>query len=76
MENLGDIGVSFASCDSVDDLKGLLGDIKATIPPDQQALDRIVLIVPNELRKKLGWPKDRTPQPAIFKHDLVFRPPV
>ena len=34
---------------------------------------RIVLIVPEQIRAVLNWPRNATPVPAIFEDSLVFR---
>jgi len=76
MGNLGPIGVSFAYADTRDELLNGLRGFMESMPPEQADLDRIVLIIPNSLRERLGWPKDCAPQPTVFAHDLVFAPPV
>jgi hypothetical protein len=74
MENLGTIGVSYATVDSPRDLAGAAGELRDSIPADAADLDRIVLIIPERVRKRLGWTNDSAPIVSIHLHDLVFSP--
>lgn len=74
MENLGKIGVSFAAIDDHDELLRILSAIHALVAPEERDLDRVVLIVPDSLRARLGWSAEKAPVVAVYAHDLVFHP--
>ena len=74
-EELGPIGVTVGYVDHVAELIGVASAALASIPASEEGLDRIVLIIPERLRQRLGWNTDRAPRPIVYLHDLVFHPP-
>ncbi len=69
------INVSFAILDGKEEAAGLLAvflrDVAAGVIEDK----RILLVIPSDLAKQLGWDGAHAPRPAVGAGDLVFLKP-
>lgn len=74
-KHLGKILLSVAYAETVPEASVLAGELVSSIPSGTADLDRIILIVPDRIRRELGWPEHAAPRAVIYDRDLVFRAP-